>query len=316
MSGLKGENVSLEEEIRRIQAVKVECSAETQQDPEKIKNVYDSIEKRFLEYGLNVDAVDAQSLYFSTISNGGVFEGREDEGEPKEGDRSCVEPLHYRKFVPTPLPSRSVRLCVAFMNDQRLAEAVQRAAHDIFAQGLTSQHLHHRSRPSHYHVTIFMTSQPHVLRPDPFRYSDDAAWIGPSDDTLDREIQTMKDIVGTVSSPIILEIYKILLADSGTLLLCLLDISRDSPIYRVRNRFRESFPGAPPKQSTIYHISLGRIVTPLQLCRKQRGRIHNLCSHWSNILKGRRCVVNELHHVIEEQFTTVDGHRTSLPMSA
>ena len=26
----------------------------------------------------------------------------------------------------------------------------------------------HLNRPSHYHITVFMTSQPHTLRPDPF----------------------------------------------------------------------------------------------------------------------------------------------------
>lgn len=297
---------SPEMETNLIQAVKVECSDDAQRDPEKLKQVYDSMEDRFLELGLNVAAVEAQSTYFNTV--------RCEEGMLEQ--RIVVQPLHYEQFVPKPLPPRSVRLCVAFLADSNLSDDLHKAACDIFAQGLTSDHSHHTSWPSHYHVTIFMTSQPHDMRPNPFheQVHNTPTNIGPRLDILEREIQTMRDIVGTVSEPITLEVYKILLADSGTLLLCLMDISESQSIYRIRKGFRESFPGAPRKQSTIYHMTLGRIVTPTQLQREQRERIQQLCSTWSETLQGRRCVVNELHHVIEEQFTTVFGERTSLSL--
>lgn len=288
-------------ESGRIQAVKVECSEDAQRDPEKLRMVYDSMECRFLEEGLNLGAVDAQSLYFHDTC--------------EQGEQRLVSPLLYSQFVPAPLPPRSVRLCVAFMDDPTLAEEVHMAASDIFARGLTPDHFHHKSSSSHYHVTIFMTSQPHDMRPDPYTSPDGKHHhVEPRIDMLEREIQTMKDIVSTVAPPITLEVYKILLADSGTLLLCLLDTS-DS-IYSIRRCFRESFPGAPPKQSTIYHMSLGRIVTPKQFSREQRHHIQSLCSTWSETLRGRRCVVKELHHVIEDQFTTVYGERTPLPLDS
>ena len=203
---------------------------------------------------------------------------------------------------------------MAFMNDQCLADDINRAARDIFDRGLTPDHVYHESRQSHYHTTLFMTSRPDDMRPDP--WSPDTAVSkqhgGPSVDIVEREIQMMKDIVGTVSPQIVLEVYKILLADSGTLLLCLLDTS--DRIHGIRKSFRESFPGAPPKQSTIYHMSLGRIVTPVQFSREQRHHIQSLCSTWTERLQGRTYVLEELHHVIEDQFTTVEGERTALPL--
>jgi hypothetical protein len=285
-----------------IQAVKVECSDDAQRDPEKLKQFYDSMEHRFLEEGLNLGAIEAQSLYFDVSSR--------EEGGTNEQRR--VQPKWYTQFVPVPLPPKAVRLCVAFMNDQSLSDDIYKATCDILDRGLPSDHSYHESRQSHYHQTIFMTSRPDDMRPDPWSIDACIQHIGPSIDVIDREIQMMKDIVGTVSPQIVLEIYKILLADSGTLLLCLLDTS--DRIHGIRKAFRDSFPGAPAKQSTIYHMSLGRIVTPKQICREQRQHIQSLCSTWSERLRGRTCALEELHHVIEEQFTTVEGERTALPL--
>lgn len=298
---MTGESKNGVDTFNRIQAVKVECSEDAQRDPEKLKQFYDSMEDRFLEEGLNLGAIEAQSLYFNV--------SREKGGKNQQ---RRVQPLSYTQFVPVPLPPKAVRLCVAFMDDPSLSDDIYKAACDIFDRGLPPDHFYHESRQSHYHTTLFMTSRPDDMRPDPWSIDACMQHVGPSVDVIAKEIQMMKDIVGTVSQQIILEVYKILLADSGTLLLCLLDTS--DRIHGIRKAFRESFPGAPSKQSTIYHMSLGRIVTPKQFSPEQRQHIQSLCSTWSERLRGRRCLLEELHHVIEEQFTTVEGERTALPL--
>eukprot|EP00889_Picochlorum_renovo_P003609 jgi/Picre1/30639/NNA_006000.t1 len=118
------------------------------------------------------------------------------------------------------------------------------------------------------------------------------------------EIQTMKDIVAQHKSPVF-RVHRIVLADSGTLLLCLVEISPHSSVFHMRKAFRKAFPGSPPKQSTIYHASLGRIVTPEQLSEEKRREIHDMCEAWTRQLQGHEFTVDELFHVREVQFKTV-----------
>ncbi|WPT11694.1 Surfeit locus protein 2 [Picochlorum sp. SENEW3] len=226
-------------------------------------------------------------------------------------------PLEYTAF-PTPLPDAAVRLCLIFFEKvhQELAEKVERASREI-ASVLPDTYDMHLTKRSHYHITIFMTSQPHALRPDPFDPShydldmstvQDVSCMRPHESVLEREIQTMKDIVAQHKSPVF-RVHRIVLADSGTLLLCLVEISPHSSVFHMRKAFRKAFPGSPPKQSTIYHASLGRIVTPEQLSEEKRRKIHDMCEAWTRQLQGHEFTVDELFHVREVQFTTVEGPR-------
>jgi hypothetical protein len=84
---------------------------------------------------------------------------------------------------------------------------------------LGAGHARHLNRPSHYHVTIFMTSQPHTLRPDPFdpgAASTPAAALlaaGPAPGTLLAEVEAMRAAAASTPAPRL---------EVGRLLLCLL----------------------------------------------------------------------------------------------
>lgn len=109
------------------------------------------------------------------------------------------------------------------------------------------------------------------------------------------------------------EVHRLVMADSGTLLLCSVDhtanlaqvgggggspggslsaraapparLARRSahpqapsshthtPDLQLRKRLRHAFPGGPPKQSTIVHASIARLLTPKQLTREQIDRV-------------------------------------------
>ena len=290
---------------------KVECTDEDQIDPTRIAKIYDSMAERFLTSGLNVDAIRAQAQYYST--------------HPTTEDPM---PLKYSDF-PTPLPEESVRLCLVFFQKAHpeLARHVSTAAKDIIQvlenHAGSTKFKCHLTKESHYHVTLFMTSQPHALRPDPFNHEhyeldmttiEDISSMGPTEEVLTREIETMREVASTVPAPT-LQVHRILLADSGTLLLCLIEKSPEASIYRIRKRFRERFPGAPPKQSTIYHASLGRITTPEQIPPTVREEIHKLCDSWSQCLQQYEFKVPTVHHVRELQFTTVEGPSIALPFA-
>ncbi len=279
---------------------KVVAQESDQTDPHRISKLYDTMADTFLRQGLNLDAVASQSLYY----NGSM-------------------PLEYTAF-PTPLPDAAVRLCLVFFEKvhQELAEKVERASREI-ASTLPDTYDMHLTKRSHYHITIFMTSQPHALRPDPFDPSQyeldmatvqDVSCMRPHDAVLEREIQTMKEIVAQHKSPVF-RVHRIMLADSGTLLLCLVETSPHASIFHLRKAFRKAFPGSPPKQSTIYHASLGRIVTPEQLTEEKRREIHDMCEYHTRQLQGHEFTVDELFHVREVQFTTVEGPSVSLPLN-
>ena len=52
--------------------------------------------------------------------------------------------------------------------------------------------------------------------------------------------------------------HRLLLADSGTLLLCSVDTT--GHLAALRKRLRQAYPGAPPRQSTIVHASIARLL--------------------------------------------------------
>lgn len=126
--------------------------------------------------------------------------------------------------------------------------------------------------------------------------------------------------------------HRLVLADSGTLLLCSLD--RTGHLAAVRRKLRAAFPGGPPKQSTIavrgwrgrlicklrfrlccprwnatlsmlcpkptllvQHASIARLLTPQQLSAEQIARVQAVCDNWSKKLRGQRFKPSCLHHV-------------------
>jgi hypothetical protein len=67
------------------------------------------------------------------------------------------------------------------------------------------------------------------------------------------------------------QVYRLVLADSGTLLLCCVDPT--GAVEELRAQLGERFPGAPSRQTATLHITLLRILTPRVLTPQERTSI-------------------------------------------
>lgn len=231
-------------------------------------------------------------------------------------------PLEYANF-PVPLPPSAVRLAVVFFQEcnKKLGEMLYAASAAIMA-ALPDDFKIHLNKPSHYHITLYMTSQPHTLRPDPFNIDtgglppgyptseEIAAVADPMPEVLKREINAMKLAAMNTPAPKF-EVHRIVFADSGTLLLCSVD--KTGHLAALRSRLRGAFPGGPPRQSTIIHSSLARCLTPRQLMEDEIERVQEACDAWSEMVRGMEFHPEHVYHIQEETFTTVEGPRVRLP---
>ena len=81
-----------------------------------------------------------------------------------------------------------------------------------------------------------------------------------------------------------MQVYRVLLADSGTLLVCLSD--SNGQLTELRGNFREAFPGAPGRQTQIVHVSVLRLLTAEQLSIDDRHTLQAVCNAFTSKLKG------------------------------
>lgn len=81
-----------------------------------------------------------------------------------------------------------------------------------------------------------------------------------------------------------LQVHRVLLADSGTLLVCLVD--EDGQLSQLRQQLRATFPGAPQRQTQIVHISVLRLLTAQQLDAKQRKQLQAVCDDFTDKMAG------------------------------
>lgn len=166
-----------------------------------------------------------------------------------------------------------------------------------------------------------MTSQPHTLRSDPFDAATGGIAVGgtpaeqaasavPAPETLAREVEVMRAAAAATPRPQF-EVVRLLLADSGTLLLC--SVEHTGHLARLRARLRAAFAGGPPRQSTIVHASIARVLTPEKLTPEALAAVRAVCERWTQKLAGARFSPPALHHIQETTFTTVEGPRLALP---
>lgn len=300
-----GSTVCLPDMTANLNA-KVTVSREQQADPRLLAVVYDDMAQKFYKSGLNLGAVEAMQQYFTNLDTVGP-----------------AIPLHYAKF-PVPLPPAAVRLAVIFFQEenQRLAELLHQASIEIMA-ALPKDFKTHLNSPSHYHITVYMTSQPHTLRPNPLDIEtgglppgspsaeEIAVAAQPADEVLHKEITIMKNVSAATPAPKF-RVHRLVMADSGTLLLCSVD--ETGHLAELRLKMKEAFPGGPPKQSTIVHASLARLLTPRQLTVEEVQRVQRACDIWTERVKGLLFHPKCLYHIREQTFTTVEGPRIRLPL--
>lgn len=308
-----GSSVNIPEMTASLQA-KVSVSEEKQQDPSHLAAVYDLMAAKFVKSGFNLKAIEEMRRYFYIPAN-----------PSGPGERCFAEPLPYDRFS-APLPPAAVRLTLIFYQRENsaLATLVNRAAQDIVSR-LPLSTVVHVNDPSHYHVTVYMTSQPHNLRPDPFDPSavlpplltPHEIWkqAAPSEEVLQKELHVLREETlktKEVGAPR-LKVHRLVMADSGTLLLCFTDST--GSIGKLRKRLKDAFPGGPERQSTILHSSIARVLSPSQLSPEEISTVQVACDIWTEKVKGMEIEVDSLYHVYEEQFTTVIGPAERLPFS-
>ena len=90
----------------------------------------------------------------------------------------------------------------------------------------------------------------------------------------------------------ILQVHRVLIADSGTLLVCLTD--RDANLNYLRQELRRAFPGAPTRQTQIIHVSVLRLLTAEQLSPEERQRLQAVCDDYTQKLRGVQMTATEL----------------------
>ena len=109
---------------------------------------------------------------------------------------------------------------------------------------------------------------------------------------LYRLLHTLYAVDGGTSALQSMQVYRVILADSGTLLICLLDT--DGSVAQLRQNLKAAFPGAPTRQTQIIHISVLRLLTGQQLTPDARQRIQAVCDEYTEILKGLTVNATEL----------------------
>lgn len=271
---------------------------------DKLRLVYDEMSAKFVSQGLSVDFIDTARQRY-------VYQASE------------LVPLPYAKF-PISLGSDTVRLIVIPLAkvSAQLVEAVSALSRD-FQQALRSGTELYINEPERWHITVFHTSKYDDARPNPlkplapdFQQTESGHQAPPSGDALHQEHQTMQKLVGQ-NQPINLEVHRVLLADSGTLLVCLVD--RDGKLSHLREQLTRAFPGAPTRQTQIMHVSVLRLLTARQLSSEERQQLQAICDEYTNKLKGMQITATELWYIYETVFANIEGKvhamQTSIAMS-
>ncbi|KAK9817064.1 hypothetical protein WJX72_009004 [[Myrmecia] bisecta] len=257
--------------------------------------VYDNLADTFGKGGLSLPSVTDISSKFD------IQEG-------------LATPLRYSELRLAP---SAVRLVVAPLTaaPSMVEQAVE--VSDSIRRIIPTGYVVLENDPSLFHVTLFHTSQAFDPRPDPFDPSPDLSTDPQSrpvitPQLLDHELQTVHGLAASVG-PINLEVYRVVFADSGTLLLCSID--RSGQLTRLRQQLRASFPGASTKQTSTMHVSLLRVLTPQQLSPDVIRDIQEACDTWTERLRGRTFTLDRLWHIREHIFAAVTGKRVEIRLA-
>ena len=149
---------------------------------------------------------------------------------------------------------------------------------------------------SQFHVTLW-----HFGRPGDHRPLDGAA--------VSAERAALSNTVLATSPPFELVIDKLLLSDSGVLLL-LYQTPDDAPL-KMREQLRGAFPASPAKQTVILHSSLARL-----LGVPSAGEVvamREVCSAATAALRGRTLTISSVFYVVEKALP-IDGDLSELPL--
>jgi hypothetical protein len=283
------------------------ANKDQQLDPLSAK--YEAMSAAFSSNGFSAADITAVSSWFSF---------------PTSGEVPIPRPRNYSEFLPLPLPPNSVRLLVIPLESSpsiaALGAAITRDVVKAIAE-TSPKTIAWNNQRIFYHVTVFHTSHPRSLRPDPFDPSggvqgeqaagkDTLNASSPSDETLAREETVLRDLIALEQEPPVLEIDRVLMTSGGTLIIAWVD--RKGGVQQLRQKLRFSFPGASSKQSSMIHTSLTRIVSQdgsdlPPASSPAIKRIQEVCDRWTEKLKGKTFIPSTLWFIKETTFSTIEG---------
>uniref|UniRef100_A0A7S0X2G1 Uncharacterized protein n=1 Tax=Mantoniella antarctica TaxID=81844 RepID=A0A7S0X2G1_9CHLO len=134
-----------------------------------------------------------------------------------------------------------------------------------------------------------------------------------------REERSIDDACrGLARGPVELEVDRIVMAASGTLLMLFRDPS--GCLAPLRGALRETFPGAPAKQTNIAHCTLLRAFpdpdaeSGVVLDPRVVEDVNAACVRWSARLQGAKVRLDRAWLVREERFSSLDGPKESFKL--
>lgn len=145
----------------------------------------------------------------------------------------------------------------------------------------------------------------------------------------------MRQLTGSTRPPV-LTFERVVMTDSGTLLMTWVD--HTGRLELLRKRLRLTFPGgastahalhcpqtltlwiqragATRSQAWIIHTSLFRVLTPVVFEATTRADIQRVCDDWTYKLAGTTWTPAYLWYILENEFSTIEGLRHVLPLAA
>lgn len=236
-----------------------------------------------------------------------------------EGSRAY--PLRYDELQP-PYPLGAVRLAVLPIRPASAQQSAICSAADSILSAIVqeSSFASYVNSPDHWHVTLFHSARLGDARPDALVSGGgiNSALGGPSDQPPPDSLQLTAEVAAFEAclhqhDAFSLQVHSVIMADSGTVLLCCLDAT--GKVDAMRAALRKALPDAPAQQTSILHITLARLAGGAAGASdaSSRAAVTAACERATELLRGEKFNVIEVIHVVEETFSTVQGkQRTSI----
>lgn len=256
-------------------------------------SAYDRMQSTFAEHGLDVPFIAGLRSSYTL----------DEEGEP--------QPLTYTELHQAFVP-RTQRLVVFPLDcaPEVLQLAVD-ATNDILDSALPPGITAYINHPSRLHMTVFYLSHVDDPRPEPYKQHGSQQASTLTDSNLQHESRVLTEAMASLPY-FHVQVDRLLLADSGTLLLCSTDPT--GHMQSLRQQLHKSFPGAPTKQTTIIHTSLLRILSPNQLSDQEKQKVQHLCELWTQRLRGKKIPCQTLWYLIETHYANIVGQKTNIAL--
>ncbi|KAK9806058.1 hypothetical protein WJX73_010102 [Symbiochloris irregularis] len=264
-------------------------------ESDELCRTYEGMQATFAKQGLDLEFIAGLRDSYQL----------DEHGEP--------QPLTYAELRPS-LPPATQRLVVFPLDTsaELLKQAVA-ATEDIIDHALPPGTTVYTNAPSRLHITIFYLSHVEDPQPEPYKAKGSGATHSSdlNPERLQLEEETLRSAVAQFPA-FSVQVDRVLLANSGTLLLTYTDPSGQMQAFR--SHLRKTLPGAPKRQTNIIHTSLLRILSPQQLDDKTREAVQAKCDEWTQKLRGKELPCSALWYLHESYYANIQGKSTTLSL--